>query len=99
MAISIKGSVVAAVGTSSAPQQQPPPHPQAAVSISAASGIVSSMSFFSKDLNPVPYMCLLPGPGEPFETTRQLAHGIALLQDSIQEDSLSPDTRNGDTAP
>ena len=41
----------------------------------------------------MPYMCLLPGPGEPFETTRQLAHGLALLQDSVQEDSLSPDTR------
>ncbi|KAF9912057.1 hypothetical protein EC991_001003 [Linnemannia zychae] len=34
----------------------------------------------------------LPVPGEQFETTRQLAYCLALLQDSVDESFLDPDT-------
>ena len=44
---------------------------------------------FSKDVDPEPYTCLLPGPDEPFQTTSQLAYCLALLQPSVQEDELS----------
>jgi len=39
----------------------------------------------------VPYSCQLPGPGEPLQTTRQLAYCLALLQPSVPEDELSPE--------
>ena len=51
----------------------------------------ASQLFFSKDVNPVPFVCPLLGPGEPLKNTRQLAYCLALLQDSVQEDDISPD--------
>ncbi|GJJ71728.1 hypothetical protein EMPS_04085 [Entomortierella parvispora] len=52
-----------------------------------------SPSLFNKNVNPVPYVCPLPGPDEPLLTTRQLAYCLALLQPSIQKSELSQDAR------
>ncbi|KAG0047372.1 hypothetical protein BGZ83_007557 [Gryganskiella cystojenkinii] len=78
----------AAVTNTSTPGQLASFSPRVAISISAACAIISS-PFFSKDVIPVPYICQLPRPDEPLQTTRQLAHCLALLQDG---NDLSPET-------
>jgi len=83
-----KESIANAVGTTSTTRQPSLPSPQSAISVSAAS---SSQLFFDRDVNPVPFMCPLPGPSEPLQTTRQLAYCLALFQASVQEDNLFPD--------
>ncbi|KAG0044722.1 hypothetical protein BGZ83_009995, partial [Gryganskiella cystojenkinii] len=83
-ATSIRASVATAVITTSTPQQLLLPSPQAA--------ILASPLFFRKDVNPMPYNFQLPSPNELLQTTRQLAYCLALLQASVQEDDLPPDT-------
>ena len=52
----------------------------------------ASPLFFSKDVNPKLDIYLLPGPDQPLQSTSQLAYCLALLQDSVQEADLSPET-------
>ena len=84
-------SKATAVSVASNPQQLPLPSSQAVASVAAASVASASPLFFSKDVEPEPDICRLPGPGELLKTTRQLAYCLALLQPSVQEDNLSED--------
>ncbi|KAF9178736.1 hypothetical protein BGZ51_007532, partial [Haplosporangium sp. Z 767] len=87
-ATSIKASAVGAVNTTiSTIQQLAPPSPQAIDS----SIIPAPPLFFNKDVSLAPYICQLPDPGEQLHTTSQLAYCLALLQDSVEENDLSPD--------
>ncbi|GJJ68058.1 hypothetical protein EMPS_00404 [Entomortierella parvispora] len=76
--------------TPTTPQVSFPPIP-AITSVSTASASSASLSFFSRDVGREPYICLLPGPDEPLQTTRQLARCLALLHRSVKEDDLSPE--------
>ncbi|KAF9176519.1 hypothetical protein BGZ50_000493, partial [Haplosporangium sp. Z 11] len=87
-ATSIKASAAGAVNTTiSTTQQLAPPFPQATDS----SIIPAPLLFFNNDVSPAPRICRLPAPGEQLHSTRQLAYCLALLQDSVEEDNLSPD--------
>ncbi|KAF9946612.1 hypothetical protein BGZ72_000184, partial [Mortierella alpina] len=88
----INTSAATAVNTTSTTRQPALSSRQAAVSVPAATVIPASPSFFTKDVNPVPYVCQLPHPDELLDSTRQLAYCLALLQASVQEDDLSPDS-------
>ncbi|KAG0057095.1 hypothetical protein BGZ83_001529 [Gryganskiella cystojenkinii] len=57
-----------------------------------AATVSATSVIFSKDVNLVPYICPLPRPGEPLQTTHQLAYSLALLQPLVHEDDLFPDT-------
>ncbi|KAF9540136.1 hypothetical protein EC957_004612 [Mortierella hygrophila] len=74
------------------PQQKPRSTPQATVSLSAAIGSPKAPLLFSKKADRAPFVYHLPAPGEQLETTRQLAYCLALLQDSVDETRLDPDT-------
>ena len=74
------------------PQQQPRPTPQATVSLSAAIGLPNTPLLFSKMEVRETFVYHLPAPGEQLETTRQLAYCLALLQNSVDETCLDPDT-------
>lgn len=65
---------------------------EAAASVSAASAMPTPPSRFTKDVNPVPFVCQLPGPNDSLQTTRQLAYSLAVLQALNHEDDLSSDT-------
>ncbi|GJJ71758.1 hypothetical protein EMPS_04115 [Entomortierella parvispora] len=71
-----------------ASRQLTPSPPLADISDSVAS---TSLPFFRKNVDPVPYICPLPSPDEPLQTTRQLAYCLALLQPSVQEGDLPSD--------
>jgi len=88
----INTSAVTAGNATSSLRQVPILSSQATISLSAADGILVSPPFFNKDVNPIPFICPLPDPGELLQTTRQLAYCLALLQPSVQEDDLSSDT-------
>ncbi|GJJ77534.1 hypothetical protein EMPS_09893 [Entomortierella parvispora] len=75
----------------STPQPTPPPTPQTIISISVATSIQESTTFFTKDVNPVPIHCTLPGPDEQLQTTYQLVYSLQLLQDSVHEEDLTPE--------
>ncbi|KAG0045677.1 hypothetical protein BGZ83_009092 [Gryganskiella cystojenkinii] len=83
-ATSIRVSVATAVVTTPTPQRQALPSSQAAIQ--------ASPLFFRKDVNPVLFNCQLPRSNELLQTTRQLAYCLALLQASVQDDDLPPDT-------
>ncbi|KAG0196548.1 hypothetical protein BGX33_001530, partial [Mortierella sp. NVP41] len=74
------------------PQQQPRSTPQAIVSLSAAIGSPKPPLLFSKKADRETFVYHLPAPGEKLETTRQLAYCLALLQNSVDETCLDPDT-------
>ncbi|GJJ69523.1 bilin biosynthesis protein [Entomortierella parvispora] len=59
-----------------------------ATSCSASTTVTKSLLFFSNDVKPVLSICPLPCPGEPLQTTRQLAYCLALLQTPDQEENL-----------
>ncbi|KAF9280917.1 hypothetical protein BGZ68_006943 [Mortierella alpina] len=88
-AIPIKTRPPPAGNTPSTPRQLPPSARQTVVSVSAASGVQTSQSLFSKDVSPVPYICQLPRPNEALHSTRQLAYCLALLKASVHNDDLS----------
>ncbi|KAF9541804.1 hypothetical protein EC957_002639, partial [Mortierella hygrophila] len=74
------------------PQQQPRSTPQATVSLSAAIGSPKTPLLFSKKADRETFVYHLPAPGGQLETTRQLAYCVALLQNSVDETCLDPDT-------
>ncbi|GJJ71772.1 hypothetical protein EMPS_04129 [Entomortierella parvispora] len=78
------------ISTSPVPQLPALPIPQTIISVSVAHAIASSPPLFSKDVRPKPYICPLPGPGEPLQSTHQLAYCLALLQPSVQENDIPP---------
>ncbi|KAF9535961.1 hypothetical protein EC957_001247, partial [Mortierella hygrophila] len=71
---------------------QPRSTPQATVSLSAAIGSSKTPLLFSKKADLETFVYHLPAPGEQLETTRQLAYCVALLQNSVDETCLDPDT-------
>lgn len=76
----------------SIPQQQPHSTPQSTVSLSAGIGLPKTPLLFSKKAVRETFVYHLPAPGEQLETTRQLAYCLALLQKSVDETCLNPDT-------
>jgi hypothetical protein len=74
------------------PKHNPHSTPQAPVSLSAAIGSAKILPLFSQKADCAPFVCHLPVPGEQLKTTRQLAYCLALLQDSVDETRLDPDT-------
>ncbi|KAF9176915.1 hypothetical protein BGZ50_009441 [Haplosporangium sp. Z 11] len=87
-ATSISTSAAGAVDiTTSTAQQQV----YASLEDAVSSITLAPPLFFSKDVSPTPYICQLPAPGERLHTISQLAYCLALLQDSVREDDLSPD--------
>ncbi|GJJ77511.1 bilin biosynthesis protein [Entomortierella parvispora] len=89
--VSLTASATCATNICFNPQSTPPPTPQTIMSISAATSIQQSIAFFTKDVNPVPIQCSLPGPDEQLQSTYQLVYGLQLLQDSVHEEDLSPE--------
>ncbi|KAG0278659.1 hypothetical protein BGZ97_009705, partial [Linnemannia gamsii] len=75
-----------------APKHNPRSTPQAPVSLSATIGSAKIPLLFSQKADCAPFVCHLPVPGEQLKTTRQLAYCLALLQDSVDETRLDPDT-------
>ncbi|GJJ78431.1 hypothetical protein EMPS_10790 [Entomortierella parvispora] len=90
--ISINTSTTTATTTPNATSLQVPlpPTTQAGISVSAASTMAAPSLFFSRNVEPEPFVYVLPGPNEPLQNTRQLAHCLALLQPSTPEDGLPP---------
>ncbi|GJJ71759.1 hypothetical protein EMPS_04116 [Entomortierella parvispora] len=87
-AAALSFSAVTSVVTSPPSREPTPPSPPTDTPTSEpVAGI--SPQLFSKNLEPVPYICPLPGPAEPLQTARQLAYCLALLQPSVQKDDLS----------
>ncbi|KAG0291625.1 hypothetical protein BGZ96_005012 [Linnemannia gamsii] len=74
------------------PQLQPLSTTQATVSISAPIGSPKTSLLFSKKADRGTSVRHLPAPGEQLKTTRQLAYCLALLQNSVDETCLNPDT-------
>ncbi|GJJ77548.1 hypothetical protein EMPS_09907 [Entomortierella parvispora] len=89
--VSLEASATCAANISSTPQPTPPPTAQTIISISVATSIQEFTTFFTKDVNPVPIHCTLPGPDEQLQSTYQLVYGLQLLQDSVHEKDLSPE--------
>ncbi|GJJ71736.1 hypothetical protein EMPS_04093 [Entomortierella parvispora] len=89
-------SVINTVSASRQPTPPPAGQPtllplQAASSLSAAGSTSATSPLFSTNVNPVPFVCRLPELGEPFQTTIQLAYGLAVVHPSVQENDLSPE--------
>ncbi|KAG0282354.1 hypothetical protein BGZ97_009019, partial [Linnemannia gamsii] len=89
-AVTSTGNVVSVA--TSGPKHNPHSTPQAPVSLSAAIGSAKIPLLFSQKADCAPFVCHLPAPGEQLKTTRQLAFCLALLQDSVDETRLDPDT-------
>ncbi|GJJ77530.1 hypothetical protein EMPS_09889 [Entomortierella parvispora] len=47
--------------------------------------------YFSKDVTAIRSICRLPDPDELLQSTHQLAYCLALLQNDVQDDELSPE--------